>query len=145
MYTGQSFSVYEGRYEVRRVRKTSGIVTAVSAAAGVAVVWAADHWGLWYVGVAAGVVLGLVLRGTSRVMWAAGLAGFLGWLLPLGVRAINGQPVGRLAERVAGVLGIGTGAGASAAIVALAVTGVLGALLCLCGAWLGAAVRRMRG
>ncbi|WP_029423233.1 hypothetical protein [Alicyclobacillus macrosporangiidus] len=143
MYTGQSLSVYEGRYEARRVRKTSGIVTAVSAAAGVAVVWAANHWGWWYVGVAVGVVLGLVLRGTSRVLWAAGLAGFLGWLLPLGVRALNGQPVGRLAERVAGVLGIGTGAGA--AIAALAVTGVFGALLCLCGAWLGAALRRVRG
>lgn len=143
MYTGQSVSVYDGRYEVRRVRPTSAIVTAVSAAAGVAVVWLANHWGWWYVGVAAGVVLGVVLRGASRVVFAAGLAGFLGWLLPLGVRALDGQPVGRLAERIAGVLGIGTGAGAPLA--ALVVTGVFGTLLCLCGAWLGAALRRMRG
>jgi hypothetical protein len=141
--TGQSFAVYQDRYEVRRVRKTSGGITVVSAAAGAAVVWTANHWGWWYVSVAAGVVLGLVLRGVSRVVWAAGLAGILGWLLPLGLRAVEGQPMGRLAERVAGVLGVGSGAGAATA--ALAVTGLLGALLCLCGAWLGAALRRMRG
>ncbi|MCL6515472.1 hypothetical protein [Alicyclobacillus sp.] len=142
MELGRSLPVYEIR-SGRRLRPSSGWVTVLSGASGVAAVWLADHFGLWYAGVVAGAVLGLGLRGASRVAGAAVLAGFFGWLLPLGLRAVAGQPVGRLAERVAGILGMGGGAVSGAAT--LFFTGILGALLCLCGAWLGAAIRRIWG
>lgn len=109
---------------------------------GALVTWLALHFGLWWGSFVVGVLLGLGVRGGLRIVLGAGLGGLLGWGLPLTLRGAEGQPVVPVAKTLAGILGMGTSTGAGLAI--LGVMGLIGLMLMLCGAWLGAAVRRLR-
>ncbi len=102
---------------------------------GSAAVWAGNLFGLWWVALPVGVLLGLLVRGARRALVAAAVAGALGWALPLAWLA-GQEPIGRAADVVAGIMGLGTAGGA---IIVLTV--LLGALLCAASAWIVVALR----
>ena len=104
---------------------------------GIAVIWAGNVHGSWWITPLVGFVMGLFLIGAWTIV-AAALAGLLGWGLELAWQAIT-LPIGRAASVTAGIMGFGTRQG----YVVIVVTLLLGLLLCLCGAWLGAALRRL--
>lgn len=94
--------------------------------------------GLWWVAVAVGVVIGLVVRGAVGVVVTALAAGIVGWGAPLAWLAAT-QPVVSVASVMAGILGVGT----SNSGLVIILTIVLGGVLCLCGAWVGSALRQL--
>ncbi len=105
---------------------------------GIAVVWIGAAFGLWWITVLAGLAIGLIVPRGRGAFGASALAGLLGWALPLAVAAV-GLPIGRAASVVAGIMGFGTANGALVIVLTL----LLGLLLCLSGAWIGVALRRL--
>jgi hypothetical protein len=111
----------------------------VATLASVVVVWAANAFGLWWVTLLVGAALGLLLRGTRRMLAAAALAGLSGWGLPLLWQALH-LDLGATATVVAEIMGFG-----SSGFVVVLLALVFGLLLSLAGAWLGTALRRAVG
>ena len=93
--------------------------------------------GAWWLALPMGVLLGASRR-TQRaaILTGAGI-GLLGWLLPLAWLALS-YPIWRAASVLSGILGVGV-LGPAAAVL---LTGLVGALLCGAGSWIGAALRR---
>jgi hypothetical protein len=108
--------------------------------AGIAVIWAGNLFGLWWLATALGVALGLSLPRAGAAIAAAAIAGVLGWGLPLLQQSLS-VPIGRTASVVAGIMGFGAGNGA----IVVAVTLLLAVLLAVTGAWVGSAARRLAG
>lgn len=107
----------------------------VAVAAGVSVTWVGLAEGAWWLAFPVGLVIGGVLARAGEGLVAAALAGMLGWLLPLEmVQARYG-----LGSTIAGLAAI-LGAPPSQGFVAVVLTGVVGMLLGLTGAWLSSAV-----
>lgn len=103
---------------------------------GIIVIWAANHFGLWWVTALVGLAAGVALRGARRILAVASLAALGGWGLALLWQSF-GADIGGAAATVALIMGFGR-TGAIVLVLAL----VFGWLLALAGAWLGAAVRR---
>ena len=94
-------------------------------------------FGYWWAPFVAGAFIGLVTRSGRVAIPAGGLAGAVAWLVPLA--AIQSRyGVGPTAESLAAIMGFGR-----QGILAVALTGVVGALLGLTGAWLVSAVRTL--
>ncbi len=106
--------------------------------AGIAVVWAGNLFGLWWLATVLGVVLGLSLLRAGVAIATAAIAGVLGWGLPLLQQSLS-LPIGRAASVVAGIMGFGAGNGA----IVIAVTLLLALLLAVTGAWVGSTFRRL--
>ncbi len=118
--------------------KSSPYITLALTVLGVAVVWIANLAGLWWVTSLAGLAIGLVVQRGRVAFGLAALAGLLGWAAPLAIASV-GLPIGQAASVVAGIMGFGTANG----YLVVAVTVLLGLLLCLSGAWVGVALRRL--
>lgn len=111
---------------------------ALATVGGLAVIWLANIFGLWWVTLLAGLGIGLMLRPMRSVFVAAGLAGALGWGAPLAWQALS-VPIGAAASTVAGIMGFGASNGALIVVATL----LLGAIYCAAGAWVGVALRRL--
>jgi hypothetical protein len=92
--------------------------------------------GLWWLSVAVGAAIGLLLGG-GRALWTALLAGALGWGLALLWMQLH-TSIWPVAVAVSGILGLG-----SNGAIAIAVTLLFAGLLGLAGAWVGSAVRAL--
>ena len=57
------------------------VVVAGAVVVGIIVIWAANHFGWWWVTALVGVALGVGLRGTWRVLAAAAVAAVAGWVV----------------------------------------------------------------
>jgi hypothetical protein len=119
---------------MKRIPRASALAAAI--VAGIVVVWAANHLGLWWVTALVGVALGLGFRGTLKILGATSLVAVAAWGLDLAYQAIA-QPLGAAATVVAGIMGFGR-AGVIVVVLALVFAWLLGAA----GAWVGASVRR---
>ncbi|MDQ2886379.1 MAG: hypothetical protein M3Y39_09855 [Chloroflexota bacterium] len=102
---------------------------------GVALVWLCNIFGLWWVAIVVGFLIGLLLRGKNAFA-AAVLIGGLGWGLPLLMQSLR-APVGQVAATVAILVGLGSSGGP----LVILLTVLLGVLLCVVGTWLGVALR----
>ncbi|HXT93202.1 MAG TPA: hypothetical protein VN714_28560 [Trebonia sp.] len=115
---------------------TARLVTLVEAAvAAVVGAWIGAWWVPFVIGVAAGL---------PRAKWSplsrggvlpAVAGAIIGWLIPVWVLALRGQPAGATARAVAGLAGLPPYAGVTIAVLAL-----LAALQVWVGAWLARAV-----
>lgn len=120
-------------------RNANRFVWPAGVVLGILVVWFGSDLGLWFAPVVVGLLAGIG-TGLRRSRWPAAyglvvLAAVLGWLLPLGLRAVAGQPVMGAANTTADLAGF---AGAGGIVV---VATVLVALLqAVVGTWLGRAV-----
>jgi len=92
----------------------------------------ANTYGAWYGTWILGLLGGIAVP--NRAAASAALAGVLGWGIPLMVTPL----LLRAANVVVDVMGIGP-----SGTLLLALTIVWGGLLCACGAWAGAALRRL--
>ncbi len=115
---------------------TSRAALAASIAGGAAVAWAGNAFGLWWATLAVGCAIGLLLRGTGRIVLAALAAALAGWGLHLIWLALHGD-IGGAAIVVAEIMGFGR-----AGILVILLALIFGMLLSLAGAWAGAALRR---
>jgi hypothetical protein len=121
---------------VVRGRATGALALAGSIVAGVAIIWGANHFGLWWVIALVGVVIGFALRGTLRIIAAATLAAIAGWGFALLYQSL-GADIGGAASTVALIMGFGrTG------IIVILLALIFAWLLALAGVWVGAALRR---
>ncbi len=91
--------------------------------------------GAWWLTFVAGVALGAVMRARAA-MPAGSLAGLLGWGLPLAWEQWR-YGIGQAARSLAAIMGITQGG----PVLPVVLTCLLGLLLGLIGAWLGAATR----
>ena len=91
--------------------------------------------GAWWLTFPVGVALGVVLRARDAIP-AGSLAGLLGWGLPLAWEQWR-YGIGPAAHSLGAIMGITTGG----PVVPVALTCLVGLLLGLAGAWLGAAAR----
>jgi hypothetical protein len=107
----------------------------VAVAAGVSVTWVGLAEGAWWLAFPVGLVIGGVLARAGEGLVAAAMAGMLGWLLPLEML----QTRYGLAPTIASLAAI-VGVPPSQGFVAIVLTGVVGMLLGLTGAWLSSAV-----
>jgi hypothetical protein len=110
----------------RPVALATALVLAIVAAA----------LGAWWLTPAAGAVFGLLVRRSRTALPLALIAGAVAWLAPLPL-LLPAALAARTAAVLAGILGVGA-LGASGALV---LTALVGAILSLSGAWLGAALR----
>ncbi len=94
--------------------------------------------GYWWLAPLAGLALGAILPWSRLGLATGALVGLMAWGAPLWWLAAH-APVGRTAEVVAAIIGL-AGLGATGPI---AITLLLGVLLCLSGAWVGAAARKL--
>ena len=130
--------------------------TLLAAIIGIAVIWAGNHFGLWWITMLVGLAIGVVLRGTWATLIAAALAAVGGWGLDL-LWQSRQVDIGGVASVIAGILGLGqpfntnfgsggvSGTpefGASNGYIVILLTLVLALLLALAGTWAGAALRR---
>jgi hypothetical protein len=92
--------------------------------------------GRWWLTPAAGVVIGLAVSRHRPASLAALVVGAFAWAAPLAWLSLS-APVWRAAGVLAGILGVAV----LGPPLALLVTALLGAILCLAGSWVGAAVR----
>lgn len=119
--------------------RPSGYTLAIVAAViGLVVIGVANAFGLWWVTMLIGFLIGLLVRGALPGVIVAGLPAVLGWGLPLAWQALS-VPIGRAADVVGGILGFGAGSGGATIIATL----ILALVLSLSGLWLGAALRRL--
>jgi hypothetical protein len=103
-----------------------------------ALVSAGGAWlGFWWVPFLLGAVVGAGSRSrrTRGGLLSAVLGAIIGWLIPIWVLALRGQPVGATARAIAGLAGLPPYAGVTLAVLAL-----LAALQVWVGAWLAHAV-----
>ena len=117
-------------------RLPRGVTLAAAILVGIVVVWAANHFGLWWVTTLVGVAIGVGFRGTLKVLGAASLVAVAGWGLDLAFQSLT-EPLGSAATTVAGIMGFG-----QAGIIVVVLALVFAWLLAAVGAWLGAAARR---
>jgi hypothetical protein len=109
------------------------IVAAVASAVACAVgAWLGAWWVPFIVGAVAGVFRFVRLRGT---VLPAVVGAIVGWLIPVWVLALRGQPVGATARALGGLAGLPPYAGVTLAVLAL-----LAALQVVVGAWLTRAI-----
>lgn len=113
------------------MRKTGFLILCV--VIGIAIIWTSNLFGLWWMTMLVGSMLGLILR-DWKAFAASLLSGGLSWGLPLALQAVT-LPIGRTASVVASITSLGDGT------VILVATILLGVLLCVAGAWLGVALR----
>ena len=117
----------------------SRLIVLVVAAAASAV---GAYLGAWWVPFLAGAAVGIGQAATrQRVgrgsVLPAVVGAVVGWLLPVWVLALRGQPAGATARAVAGLAGLPPYAGVTVAVLAL-----LAALQVWVGAWLARAVAK---
>jgi hypothetical protein len=98
---------------------------------------AAVGLGYWWVTPLVGVAIGAILPWPRLAVAVSGLAGLAAWAVPLLWLAVR-APVGQTAAVVAAIMGL-AGVGP---IGPLAITLVVGILLCVSGAWVGLAARK---
>ncbi|HEY4019859.1 MAG TPA: hypothetical protein VGM75_14295 [Pseudonocardiaceae bacterium] len=120
-------------------RPANRFVWPAGAVLGILVVWFGSDLGLWFAPVVVGLLAGIG-TGLRRNRWPAayGLAALVavvGWVLPLGLRAVAGQPVMGAANTTADLAGF-----AGAGSVVLAATVIVALLQSVVGTWLGRAV-----
>jgi hypothetical protein len=89
--------------------------------------------GIWWLPVAVGCALGLLFG--RRALWAAALAGAVGWALALVWMQVHAA-IWPVAAVLSGILGLW-----NSGVIGMAVTLLLAALLGVCGAWVGVAAR----
>jgi hypothetical protein len=111
------------------VKLAAGLVALVAGAAGA---WLGAWWLPFVVGVAAGSLR--KARG-MKVVLPAVVGAVAGWLLPVWVLALRGQPVGATARAIAGLAGLPPYSGVTLGVLAL-----LAALQVWVGAWLARAI-----
>ncbi len=105
---------------------------------GAAVIWATTLLGLWWFALVVGVVIGLAIDDAPGAVGSAGVAGVLGWALPLLWQAfVLKQPVWTTATIFADALGFGI----QQALEFTAATLFAALVLCEAGAWVGTALR----
>lgn len=123
--------------------RAAALWTATCLAA-IALVWLGSLLGAWYAPFVVGLVAGLGTRRLGRTARGAlgtgCLAALAGWLLPIGLRAVEGQPVLGTGRTVAALAGL-----PADGLLILAVTGVVAVLQALIGVWLGRAIGPRRG
>lgn len=111
---------------------------------GVLLGWAGTTFGLWFAPLVIGLLVGVgtCLRGTRwPAAYGTGVAiAVVGWLLPLALRAADGQPVLDAADTTADLAGF-----AGAGIVVLLATVLIAALQAIVGTWLGRAMVTVTG
>ena len=116
---------------------TAKLPVKLGAAAAAVAVSAVGAWlGLWWVPFVVGVAAGVLGKaGKARVVLPAAAGGAAGWLLPVWVLALRGQPAGATARVIAALAGL-----PPYAAVTLAVLALLAALQVWVGAWLASAI-----
>lgn len=112
--------------------------------AAAAIVSAVGAWlGAWWLPFPLGVAVGLLKPVRPSLLRGSGLAAVagavVGWLIPIWVLALRGEPVGATARVIAALAGLPPQAAVTVAVAAL-----LAALQVLVGAWLGGAVANLR-
>lgn len=103
-------------------------------AAGIGAELAAGHFGAWWAAAAVGFLIGLLLR-PGQAAASAAVIGVLGWGLGLAWLQLT-VGIASTARILAGIMGLGHLAAA-----AVGLTLLVGLLLTLTGAWVGAAIR----
>ncbi len=105
---------------------------------GLALTWLGVQSGWWWLTPIAGLIIGLLLRPARLAILVALLAGGLGWGLPLAILAFS-APVGPIAAAVESVIGLT----ATGGVFIIVLTVALGCVLCVVGAWVGIAGRKL--
>lgn len=118
-------------------RRADVVVLSAVAVVGMAIIWAANHLGWWWMTALVGVAIGLALRGARRVLAVASVAALAGWGLDLVVQSF-GADLGGVASVVSGIMGFGARNGYLVVLLAL----IFAWLLAVVGAWVGASLRR---
>ena len=126
------------RARTMTLRPSGYRLAIVAAIVGLVVIGVANAFGLWWVTMLFGFLIGLLVRGALPGVIVAGLPAVLGWGLPLAWQSLF-VPIGRVADVVGGILGFGAGSGGATIIATL----ILALLLSLSGLWLGSALRRL--
>ena len=118
------------------VSLASRLIVLAAAAAASAV---GAYLGAWWVPFLAGVAVGTGQAATRQrgSVLPAVVGAVIGWLLPVWVLALRGQPVGATARAIAGLAGLPPYAGVTVAVLAL-----LAALQVWVGGWLARAVSK---
>lgn len=112
------------------------LVTLVKAAVATGVcAWAGAWWVPFAIGVAAGIPKAKWSPLSRGGVLPAVIGAVIGWLVPVWVLALRGQPAGATARAIAGLAGLPPYAGVTIAVLAL-----LAALQVWVGAWLARAV-----
>jgi hypothetical protein len=111
------------------------VVLVVAVAASAVAAWLGAWWVPFPLGVAAGLLKAAWPGRFRGGVPAAAVGAIAGWLLPVWVLALRGQPVGATARAIAGLAGL-----PSYAAVTVVVAALLAALQVLVGAWLARAV-----
>lgn len=114
------------------------VMTAASPIVGLAVMWAANHVGLWWMTAVVGLVLGFALRPGRTALLLAWLAALAAWGLDLLVQSFHSDIGG-----VAGVVALIAGLPRSAGFVVIVLALLFASLLALASAWVGVALRRV--
>jgi hypothetical protein len=107
---------------------------------GTALIWLGQLIGLWWLALVIGLLLGLTVTPAKFALVLALLSGGLGWGLPLLYHSTY-LAIGKTASVVASIVGIGSTNG----LIIIALTVLLGMLLCLGSAWVGIALRQVLG
>ena len=97
---------------------------------GVALTWLGGQLGWWWVTPIVGAVTGVALRPTRLALVVSFIVGGSGWGLPLALLAFN-APLGRIATAVEGLIGLT----ATAGVVIILVTVLVGCILSIVGTW----------
>lgn len=105
--------------------------------AGIIAILVSNAFGLWWITMIVGFVIGLLVRGAVASLPAAALAAVLGWGLALAWQALF-VPISSVATVVAGIM-----FGATNGALTIILTLILALLLSLAGAWAGAALCRL--
>lgn len=114
------------------------VVAALPLIAGIAVMWAANHVGFWWVTALAGLVLGLAIRRGRTALLLSWLVALAAWGLDLLVQSFHSD-IGGVAGVVALIVGLPRSSGFAVIVATLLFT----SLLALAGAWVGVALRRV--
>ena len=110
-----------------------GIVALLIATA---LIWLGLHLGFWWLALVMGLLLGFTIQPAKFALVLALLSGGLGWGLPLLYRS-SYLAIGKTVEVVASIVGLDS---ANSWII-IALTILLGMLLCLSSAWTGITLR----
>lgn len=106
---------------------------------GLVLTWLGVQSGWWWLTPIAGLLIGLLLRPARLALLIALVVGALGWGLPLAILALT-APIGPIAAAVEAVVALPPSGGA----IIIALTVVFGGVLCLVGAWVAIAGKRLR-
>jgi hypothetical protein len=112
------------------------VATALLLTAGLVIIWATNHIGLWWVTALVGLGIGLALRSGRTALLLSWLVALAAWGLDLLVQSFTSDIGG-----VAGVVALIAGLPRSAGFVVVALALLFASLLALAGAWVGVALR----